>query len=155
MGMSAFNRTTIAFAALLAFAAPAQAADDYVTNAADIVKAADWTKMETVTIEIDEFSYTPSEVTFKVNQPYKLVLKNNGEKKHYFTSEAFNKAVATRKAQTKAAEIKAPYFKAFELVANGGELEFYFVPVKPGKYPVICTIEDHEKQGMHGTLTIE
>lgn len=144
-----------AFAALLAFSVSAQAAEDYVTNAADIVGAADWSKVETVTVNIDEYSYEPTDITFKVNQPYKLVLKNNGEKKHYYTAEGFNKAVAVRKAQTKDAEIKAPYFKAFEVMANGAQLEYFFVPVKPGKYPVLCTIEDHEKQGMHGTLTIQ
>ena len=72
---------------------------DYVANAGEIVKAADWDKMITVTVDFDEFSYEPAELVFEVGQPYKLVLKNHGEKKHYFTAEEFYKAIATRKVK--------------------------------------------------------
>jgi len=128
---------------------------DYVTNAAEIVKATDWKQMETITVEIEEHSYTPMEITFKKGQPYKLELKNLGEKKHYFTAPAFYRAIAARKVQSnKDGEIKAPYFHALEMMANGGQLDLYFVPVVAGDYEVYCTIGDHREQGMEGTLVI-
>lgn len=133
---------------------PASAAVDYVDNAAEIVKAADWKKMKTVTVDFDEYSYEPDELVFEVGQPYKLVLKNRGEKKHYFTAEEFYKAIATRKVQSnRDGEIKAPYFTAIELMVDG-QLDLYFVPVKRGEYSVFCTIKDHREEGMEGKLVI-
>ena len=127
---------------------------DYVADAGEIVKATDWSKMKTITVDFDEFSYDPEELVFEVGQPYKLVLRNRGEKKHYFTAEDFYKAIATRKVQSnRDGEIKAPYFTAIELMV-GGQLDLYFVPVKRGEYPVFCTIKDHREEGMEGKLII-
>lgn len=145
-------RFTLALCALLlpftTFAA------DYVTNADEVVKAADWEKMETITVELGEFSYEPETLHFKAGQAYKLVLKNSGEKKHYFTAPEFYKSIAMRKVQSnKDGEIKAPYFTAIELMV-GGQLDLYFVPVTTGDYPVYCTIDDHRDQGMEGKLAV-
>lgn len=131
------------------------ASEDYVINASEIVKAADWGKMETITVELDEFSYDSEDLVFSAGQPYKLVLKNIGEKKHYFTAPEFYKSIATRKVQSnRDGEIKAPYFHAIELMV-GGQLDLYFVPVKKGEYPVYCTIKDHRADGMEASLIIE
>ena len=136
------------------FGLQAGAAVDYVANAGEIVEAADWDKMITVTVDFDEYSYEPEELVFEVGQPYKLVLKNRGKKKHYFTAEDFYKAIATRKVQSnRDGEIKAPYFTAIELMVDG-QLDLYFVPVKRGEYPVFCTIKDHREEGMEGKLVI-
>jgi len=145
-------RFTLALCALLlsfsAFAA------DYITNADEVVNAADWEKMETITVELSEFDYEPMSMEFKAGQAYKLVLRNSGEKKHYFTAPEFYKSIAMRKVQSnKDGEIKAPYFTAIELMV-GGQLDLYFVPVTTGDYQVYCTIDDHRDQGMEGKLAI-
>jgi uncharacterized cupredoxin-like copper-binding protein len=128
----------------------------YVTDADEIVKTADWKKAETITVTMEEHSYSPQNITFKVGQPYKLELKNIGEKDHYYTAPEFLRAIATRKAMVnRQAEIKAPYFKAFEILKNGGQIDVYFVPVVKGQYKVFCTIDDHQEKGMEGALTIE
>ena len=127
-----------------------------VRNAAEIVKMTDWEKMKTVTVTMGEMFYEPDELVFKVGQPYKLELINNGKKKHYFTARHFYKAIATRKVQSnKDGEIKAPYFLALELMANGGQLDLYFVPVRKGTFPVYCTIDNHREEGSEGEITIE
>jgi uncharacterized cupredoxin-like copper-binding protein len=132
----------------------ANAAEDYITNAADIVKAADWKQMQTITVTFDEFSYEPENIELRAGQPYKMVLKNRGQKKHYFTAPEFYRAIATRKVQSnKDGEIKAPYFTALELMV-GGQLDLYFVPVTVGEYHVFCTIDDHREEGMEGKLVI-
>lgn len=137
-------------------AMPQHSAAAYVTDADEIVKAADWKKMETVTVTMDEHSYGPQNITFKVGQPYKLELKNIGDKDHYYTAPAFLRSIATRKAMVnKQAEIKAPYFKALEVLKKGGQLDLYFVPVVKGQYEVFCTNDDHREKGMDGALTIE
>ena len=55
----------------------------------------------------------------------------------------------------KQAEVKAPYFTAFEPLKNGGQVDLYFVPVTKGTYEVICTIDDHKEKGMLGSVVIE
>lgn len=134
----------------------AVAADDYIADYASRVKAADWKGMETVTVTLDEHSFTPTDLKFVAGKAYKLELKNVGKKDHYFTAEKFFRSVAWRKVMVnKQAEVKAPYFTAFEPLKNGGQVDLYFVPVTAGTYEVICTIDDHKEQGMRGTLTIE
>ena len=135
---------------------PVQAEVDYVQNAKEIVQAADWDKMQTVKLTLDEFSYEPHTLHFRIGQPYKLVLLNTGEKKHYFTAPEFYKSIATRKVQSnKDGEVKAPYFLALEMMANGGQLDLYFVPVKKGTYQVYCTIDEHKEEGMDGVIVVE
>jgi uncharacterized cupredoxin-like copper-binding protein len=127
-----------------------------VRNPGEIVKKADWKTMETVRVTMGEMFYEPDELVFKAGQPYKLELVNVGKKKHYFTARHFYKAIATRKVQSnKDGEIKAPYFLALEIMADGGQLDLYFVPVKKGTYPVYCTIDTHREEGSEGTITIE
>ncbi len=128
---------------------------DYVSDAGDRVKAADWDNMETVEVVLDEYSFTPNVLRFKSGVPYKLQIKNRGTVKHYFTAVEFFKVIATRKVQSNAdGEIKAPYFSALE-VFPGRSLDLYFVPVTKGSYELHCTISGHEAKGMHGTIEIE
>lgn len=141
----------------LAFSSLAQAQEVQPSHA-EIVKAADWNKMETVTIELSEHEFNPRNLTLKANQPYRLVIRNNGEKDHYYTAAEFFKSVAWRKVQTprpSGGEFKAPYFTAVEAYKKGGSVELFFVPVKKGNFEVVCTIDDHKEQGMQGGITVE
>lgn len=128
---------------------------DYVRDAAERVKAADWSKMETVTVSLTEFAFSPSLLRFRGGTPYKLVIRNDGAAKHYFVSEGFFKAIATRKVQSNTdGEVKAPYFTAIE-VYPGRSLDLYFVPVAEGTYDLRCTVKGHEEKGMVGRIEIE
>lgn len=128
---------------------------EYVKDALQRVKAADWSAMETVSVYQSEFAFSPSELVFRVGTPYKLQIINKGTTKHYFTAEEFFKAIATRKVQSNTdGEIKAPYFTALE-VFPGRSLDLYFIPVKKGSYDLKCTIEGHVDKGMVGHIMIE
>ena len=127
----------------------------HVRDAADRVKAADWSKMETVTMTMTDFAFNPASLAFRQGVPYKLVIENKGAQKHYFTAEGFFRAIATRKLQSNSdGEVKAPYFSAIE-VYPGRSLDLYFLAVKTGTYPLICTIEGHDSMGMKGEIRIE
>ncbi|MCC4117448.1 cupredoxin domain-containing protein [Aromatoleum toluclasticum] len=133
-------------------------AADPVADAAAIVKAANWDAMETITVELAEYSFTPQDLKLKAGQPYRLVIRNVGQKDHYYTATEFFKSVAWRKVQTpkpNGGEIKAPYFTAVEAYKNGGSVELFFVTVNKGEFDVICTIEDHKDQGMFGKIVVE
>ncbi|MBF0131347.1 MAG: cupredoxin domain-containing protein [Magnetococcales bacterium] len=128
---------------------------DPIAQRDKIVSEANWKEMETITVTLDEHSYTPNHLSFKAGKAYKLVLKNEGEKKHYFTAPEFYMAISTRKIEAPGqGEIKAPHVIALEIVPNGA-LELFFVPVTKGSYTAYCTIEDHRKQGMEGGIQIE
>ena len=136
----------------------AAGAADPVADAAAIVKAANCDAMETITVELTEHSFTPQDLKLKAGQPYRLVIKNVGQKDHYYTATEFFKSVAWRKVQTpkpNGGEIKAPYFTAVETYKNGGSVELFFVTVNKGEFDVICTIEDHKDQGMYGKIVVE
>lgn len=151
--MKAFALIVALFAALPTVSI---AQDDYIRNAKEHLDKVNWNKMEVVTITMTEHDYSPRDVVFKAGTPYKVELKNEGEKDHYFTAPEFFRSVAWRKVMVnKQAEIKAPYFTAVEILKKGGQLDLYFVPVTSGKYEVYCTLDDHRDKGMETFLYIQ
>jgi len=129
------------------------AAEQYVANAADFVDAADWDAAETVTIELSEFAFAPSEITLEAGLPYILEIVNVGDVKHEFTAEDFFRTVATRKAETAESEVKVPFFTEIEVFA-GKSAELFLIPLIPGTYDLVCEIEGHFEAGMFGTITV-
>lgn len=118
-----------------------------------VLAGADWSKMETVTVTMREYAFAPSPIVFKEGVPTKLVLRNEGKEHHYFVAEEFFGAVATRKVQSEAGEIKAPRLSALEVYA-GKTLEWFLVPVRKGTYPLVCTVKGHAEHGMKGTIEV-
>jgi uncharacterized cupredoxin-like copper-binding protein len=125
----------------------------YVANSVDFVDAADWDAAETVTIELGEMYFKPTDLTFEAGKPYKLVMTNAGEKKHEFAAEAFMRATAFRKVEDADAEVKVPFFREIELFA-GQSVEVLFIPIVPGTYEMLCELEGHREAGMEGTITV-
>ena len=122
----------------------------------DPVKAlavADWSKMETVTVTMTEYAFSPSPIVLKEGVPARLVLKNAGKEAHYFVAERFFKGIATRKLQGSDGEIKAPYFTALE-VYPGKMLEWFLVPTRKGVYDLLCTVKGHAEHGMKGKIEV-
>lgn len=145
----------VATGAILMIGISGCVAVDYVRDAPRRVAAVDWSEMETVSVALTEFSFSPATLVFREGVPYKLKIANKGKMKHYFVSEAFFKAIATRKLQSNTdGEIKAPYFSAIE-VFPGRSLDLYFIPVKTGTYDLVCTMEGHAEEGMRGHIRIE
>jgi len=114
---------------------------------------ADWSKMETVTVTMTEYAFSPSSVVLKEGVPTRLVLKNAGKEAHYFVAEQFFKGIATRKVQGSDGEIKAPYFTAVE-VYPGKTLEWFLVPARKGIYDLLCTAKGHAGHGMKGMIEV-
>ncbi len=149
---------TLAFSGWAMLASSAATAQDYITNSADIVKAANWETMQTVDVVLSEHDFEPKHLKLRAGQPYRLVIKNTGEADHYYTAAEFFRSIAWRKMQTPrphGGEVKAPYFTAVEAYKKGGTVELFFVPVKKGNFEVICTIEDHKEKGMTGSISVE
>ena len=108
--------------------------------------------------------YDPNELVFKTGKLYKLIIKNESDSKHYFTSTLFAKSIFTRKVQVslnnkKVTEIKG-IINNVEVWPNY-QLEWWFVPIKTGVFKdLYCNVKDtktnlsHAKMGMTGTIII-
>lgn len=120
---------------------------------AKALAAADWSKMETVTVTLSEYAFSPSTLVFKEGVPTKLVLKNVGKEHHYFVSEQFFRNVATRKVQSSDGEFKSPFFTAVEVYA-GKTAEWFLIPMKKGTFDLLCTVKGHAESGMKGKIEV-
>lgn len=108
--------------------------------------------------------YDPNELVFETGKLYKLIIKNESDSKHYFTSTLFAKSIFTRKVQVslnnkKVAEIKG-IINNVEVWPNH-QLEWWFVPIKTGVFKdLYCNVKDtktnlsHADMGMTGTIII-
>jgi uncharacterized cupredoxin-like copper-binding protein len=115
--------------------------------------AADWSRMETVTVTLSDYAFSPTPLLFREGVPTKLVIKNAGKEHHYFVSEEFFRNVATRKVQSSDGEVKAPFFAAVEVYA-GKTMEWFLVPMKKGTFDLLCTVKGHAEHGMKGTIEV-
>ena len=108
--------------------------------------------------------YEPNELVFKTGKLYKLIIKNDSDSKHYFSSTSFARSIFTRKIQIsiedkKIAEVKG-IINNIEVWPNH-QLEWWFVPIKTGVFKDLhCNVKDtktdlsHSKMGMVGTIII-
>lgn len=125
----------------------------WVADGADRVSKADWTKMQTVTIDLNEFSFAPKQTTLEVGKPYKIQMKNVGAVKHEATAPEFFKTIAFRKAEDGIGEFKGPAPLEVETFA-GKQTDLFLIPTKAGTYEILCEIEGHREAGMVGTFIV-
>ncbi len=100
----------------------------------------------------NELKFFPSNLEFVVGERYKLLLDNPSPQKHYFTAKDFADVSWTQKVEAGKVEIKGAIHE-LEL-KSGGEAEWVFVPMKPGKYSLRCPIPGHTEAGMIGEIVI-
>ena len=107
----------------------------------------------------------PNELKFETGKLYRLILNNESDSKHYFSSNSFSKSVFTRKIQInyngkKLAEVKG-IINEVEVWPNH-QIEWWFVPIKTGVFEdLFCKVEDektglmHSEMGMQGVIIIK
>ena len=100
-----------------------------------------------------ESIFTTDALGFEAGRLYKLILTNPSKLPHYFSALQFADAVWSRKVETADAEVKGAISEVE--VLPGGEVEWYFVPVKAGTFDLKCTVKGHAESGMVGTITVQ
>jgi uncharacterized cupredoxin-like copper-binding protein len=100
----------------------------------------------------NELKFEPNHLGFISGKRYNLKLNNPSSQKHYFTAKDFADAIWTQKVEAGNVEIKGNIHE-LEL-KPGAEAEWVFVPLKPGKYALRCTIAGHTEAGMKGEIVI-
>tara|TARA_X000000950_G_scaffold286940_1_gene397388 strand:+ start:2486 stop:2956 length:471 start_codon:yes stop_codon:yes gene_type:complete len=113
----------------------------------------------------EQHFFDPSSLYFKTGNLYKLIIKNNSDSKHYFSSSSFASSIFTRKVQVNfngstISEVKG-FIREVEVWPNH-EIEWWFVPIKAGQFTdLLCKVKDkisgslHSDMGMIGKITIE
>jgi uncharacterized cupredoxin-like copper-binding protein len=101
----------------------------------------------------NELKFFPDRLKFESGKRYKLVLTNPSAIKHYFTDKDFADAIWTQKVDAGNVEIKGAV-NNLEL-RPGSKAEWVFVAMKPGSYPLRCTVPGHAEAGMRGVISIE
>ncbi len=125
----------------------------YIQDATARVAAADWSKARDVTIVMTEYKFSPADPIFQADRPYRLILRNSGERSHTFVSEGFFKAIAAQKLVSSAGSVSTPAIETIE-IAPGEEKQLYFIPVTRGTYDFECSVFLHDTFGMEGEITI-
>jgi uncharacterized cupredoxin-like copper-binding protein len=129
----------------VAIAAPSSAAN--VLNQPAIVVSV------TLGNTANELKFFPDRLKFESGKRYKLVLTNPSATKHYFTDKDFADAIWSQKVDAGNVEIKGAV-NNLEL-RPGAKAEWVFVAMKPGSYPLRCTVPGHAEAGMKGIIAIE
>ncbi|NMG11516.1 copper-binding protein [Brasilonema sp. UFV-L1] len=100
----------------------------------------------------NELKFEPNDLQFESGKRYELRLTNPSAQKHYFTAKDFADAIWTQKIEAGKVEVKGAIHEV-EL-KPGAEAEWFFVPLKPGKYILHCSIAGHTEAGMTGEIVI-
>jgi uncharacterized cupredoxin-like copper-binding protein len=126
----------------------------YVQDVSTVLAGVDWSEAESVTVQLSEYQFEPSDLVFEQGVPYRLVVRNDGKGSHTFVSEGFFQAIAAQKLISPDREVAMPYLMTVEVSPQTQE-ELHFVAVKKGSYPLECSVLLHEIFGMEGQITIQ
>jgi uncharacterized cupredoxin-like copper-binding protein len=135
--------------------------------------AGDLSRQEPIEITVElgkpgQHAFAPDKLRFETGKLYKLVLRNQSNDPHYFTSHGFTQLIYTRKVQVvqsrdgktmPLAEFKGA-IREIE-VYPGQTAEWWFVPIAAGRVTDLrCGIvapdgKSHAEHGMVGEIVIE
>jgi len=121
--------------------------------------AGDLSRQEPIVVEVElgtgegKNRFTPDNFEFQAGKLYKIVIKNNSEKKHYFSSQKFAASSWTRKVEDGGMEIKGQ-IREIE-VKPGGEAAWFVVPVAAGTFDLECTEGKMAAEGMVGKIVVK
>jgi uncharacterized cupredoxin-like copper-binding protein len=112
------------------------------------------TAPKTITVNLTEFQFQPTDITANVGQPIKLVLKNNGTVLHDLVSmDAKVEVKAEHGAEHAMPGMADPALHA--AVEPGKQSTLEFTATAPGTYTFYCTESGHQEAGMAGKLIVK
>jgi len=111
-----------------------------------LAAGADTRHAKTVTVHITEYMFSPDRLTFQRGVLYRLRLVNQGKEIHEFTAPDFIAAIDLKNPSA-----LGPYTNQFA-VDPGKTKDVFFIPLKPGRYNLVCA--DHDWAGMTGEIVI-
>ncbi|HOX67315.1 MAG TPA: hypothetical protein PKV56_05565 [Burkholderiaceae bacterium] len=127
--------------------------------------AGDLTRQEPVIVELKlgqvggEHRFTPDSLVFETGKLYVLRLENPSANAYYFGSQGLADSVYSRKVVALGpdgkvlAEVYGPV-RRFEL-KPGSLLEWWFLPVRTGRFDDVMSTRAHTESGMRATIEIK
>lgn len=103
-----------------------------------------------ITVDMEEFMFTPTDFTVPAGQQITLNLENSGAIQHDFVILQAGAQVSIPFNEDDADKI---YWQ--QVLEAGGSLTVTFTaPAAPGEYQVLCGVPGHMEAGMTATLTV-
>lgn len=149
-------RKTLLFAMSAALCAGAAWAENGHVDPDDtwMPPGVDWTAVTEVVVELQDNMFEPSDLTFLKGKPYKLVLRNVGNRPHDMVDETFFHNVVLRRVTTEAGSIITPHVHSLYIQPRR-ETVVYFVPIKELSSVFHCSLPGHREDGMEGAVVVE
>ncbi len=97
------------------------------------------------------YGMSQTEYQLETGKAYSLEIESSGLKEYALKAPEFFASVYLRKVEVADVEIKAVSLVELEF-EQAGEMELFFVPVKPGKFKFFA--EGLEHKGMHGVFNV-
>lgn len=109
----------------------------------------DWSRAETVNVQLSNFRFTPSTITLKHGQAYDLHLANQASGGHDFAAKEFFAAATIMDSDR--AKISGGK------IALGAKqsIDVRFIPPHAGTYKLRCTHFMHSSFGMTGEIVVQ
>jgi uncharacterized cupredoxin-like copper-binding protein len=110
-----------------------------------------------ITMELTDFSYTPSSLTIPVGQPVVLTINNTGLVEHDFVVEKID--VIDVVAQDSGSEhhmqgMNSSTYDLHVATEAGQTNSLQFTALESGTYKIFCSVEGHIEAGMIGELIV-
>ncbi len=103
-----------------------------------------------VTMSMTNYAFTPSTLTLKAGETYRIHFSNDSGKGHDFTAREFFQSA------TVAPQDKDKLEDGEEVELDGGKsADITLTPNKPGTYAVTCTHFMHAMMGMKGQIVVQ
>ena len=96
----------------------------------------------------DGFGISQTEYQMETGKAYKLEIRSTGFEECAFRADEFFRNIWLRKVEAGGLEIKVAQLNELEFETEA-EVEIFFVPIKPGRYPYGCKgLEDRGLSGL-------
>lgn len=127
--------------------------------------AGDLTRQEPVTLSMNlgnaqgEHRFSPDQLSLETGKLYVLRLQNPSLNPYYFGSQGLADAVYSRKVVVLGADGK-PLAEVYGPVRRlevkpGSVVEWWFVPVRTGKFDDVMSTRSHTEAGMKATIEVK
>lgn len=136
-----------------------------VVASTSVMAAGDLSRQEPIQVAMTlgntqgEHKFSPDTLSLETGKLYTLRLENPSPNAYYFGSQGLADAVYTRKVVALGptgkviAEIYGPV-RRFE-VAPGGAIEWWFLPIRTGRFDDVMSTRSHAEAGMRATIEVK
>jgi uncharacterized cupredoxin-like copper-binding protein len=126
---------------------------DLVDEVRAELKHIHWSKIEPTVLTLDEYIYDPEVLEFVIGKPYRLLIRNVGNKIHDLTGHDLFSTMAIYQIRTEFGRISTPHIDSI-VVSPQKEVEILMTPMEAGKFPMVCTYSGHHDDGMEGDVIV-